>query len=87
MTTRQLKKHLYNQVDEALEDIDIDFMVKTITSNKEVEKYVRELLNEQLTEMARQALMLRIKKYKPELDYWADEQVREFIMKYEMRER
>lgn len=76
---KQIEKQIIKEIQYALDELDIDGMVQRLVSNKEVEKAVKQAVQERLVQMIQEKAFMKIQKAMPIIDAWTASKVEGFL--------
>jgi hypothetical protein len=76
---KQIEKQIIKEVGYALDELDIDGMVKKLVSNKAVNDAVKQAVKEKLAQIIQEKAFMKIQKSIPLIDAWTNEKVQEFL--------
>jgi hypothetical protein len=76
---KSIEKQIIREIKYALDELDIDGMVKKLVSSKEVEKAVRQAVQEKLAKMIQEKAFMKIQKSMPLIDAWTNDKVQGFL--------
>ena len=76
---KQIEKQINREVKYALDKLDIDKMVKKLVSSEEVEKAVKQAVQEKLVQIIQEKAFMKIQKSMPLIDAWTNDKVQGFL--------
>jgi len=76
---KRIEKQIVQEVKYALDELDIDGMVKRLVSSKEVEKAVKQAVEEKLAQIIQEKAFMKIQKQMPLIDAWTSSKVQGFL--------
>lgn len=76
---KELEKQINREIQYALDELDIDGMVKKLISQDSVSKAVKEMVQQKLAQMVQEKAFMRIQKAMPLIDAYTNEKVQEFL--------
>jgi hypothetical protein len=76
---KQIEKQIINDIKSALDEMDIDGMVKRMVTNKAVNEAVKRMVQEKLSQMIQDKAFMKIQKSMPIIDAWTNEKVQELL--------
>jgi hypothetical protein len=76
---KDIEKKIIREVKYALDELDIDGMVNKLVSSKEVEKAVKQAVQEKLAQIIQGKAFMKIQKSMPLIDAWTNDKVQGFL--------
>ena len=76
---KQIEKQIIRDIKYALDELDIDGMVKRLVSSKAVNEAVKTAVQERLAQLIQEKAFIKIQKSMPIIDAWTNEKVQEFL--------
>ena len=78
---KTIEKQIMRDVQYALDEIDIDGMVKRMVTSEKVNEAVEQAVKEKLSSIIQDKAFSKIQKAMPIIDAWTNEKVQEFLYK------
>ncbi len=75
-----INKLIHQEVDNALSEIDIDYLVKQATNSKAVKRLVESAIKDKIATTIGDKIMFAFKKNERIIDAWADNKVRNLLV-------
>lgn len=76
---KQIEKQIIKEVQYALDEIDIDGMVKRLVTSKAVNGAVKHAIKEKLAQTIQEKAFAKIQKQMPIIDAWTNDKVTGFL--------
>lgn len=76
---KQIEKQIMKDVQYALDEIDIDGMVKRMVTSKAINEAVRQAVKERLAQIIQEKAFMKIQKAMPIIDAWTNDKVQGFL--------